>query len=346
MAVNYKVSVIIPVYNAEENLENAIKSVINQTIGFENIELILIEDNSTDKSRNIIKSYHDKYPNNVVPYYSENNHGFPGFGRNVGLKLASSDYIMFLDNDDEYKEDICEKLYETITSKDVDYVGCNKITVDSISEIKQHLTYKNGTEYDDYVLIENDDILFFDSTAVWSKIFKKEIITKNNLKFLEDTHADDIAFTLDYTLKIKNMVFLKNYHGIYWKVYDDSLSHTVSTDYMDRLLYAYNYMYNSLKKANKEEYVNEYITNKISYVVLQCSYLDSTKEEFINILKELRSFEKKINFDINLDEKWANIINKIILNENYSLAYTLLKSLNKIRRLTFLRKISRNIKAY
>lgn len=342
--MNYKVSVIIPVYNAEKNLENAIQSVINQTIGFENIELILIDDNSTDNSRNIIKSYHEKYPNNVVPYYSENNHGFPGFGRNVGLKLASSDYIMFLDNDDEYKEDICEKLYETITSKDVDYVGCNKITVDSISEIKQHLTYKNGTEYDDYVLIENDDILFFDSTAVWSKIFKKEIITKNNLKFLEDTHADDLAFTLDYTLKIKNMVFLKNYHGIYWKVYDDSLSHTVSTDYMDRLLYTYNYMYNSLKNANKEEYVNEYITNKISYAVLQCSYLDSSNEEFNKILDDLRTFEKKINFDINLESKWQDIINYFILNKQYDIAKILLKSLQKLRKITILRKITRNMK--
>lgn len=342
--MNYKVSVIIPVYNAEENLENAIKSVINQTIGFENIELILIDDNSTDNSRNIIKSYQKKYPNNIVPYYSDANHGFPGYGRNVGLKLASSNYIMFLDNDDEYKEDICEKLYETITSKDVDYVGCNKITVDSISEIKQHLTYKNGTEYDDYVLIENDDILFFDSTAVWSKIFKKEIITKNNIKFLEDTHADDLAFTLDYTLKIKDMIFLKNYHGIYWKVYDDSLSHTVSTNYMDRLLYTYNYMYNSLKNANKEEYVNHYMVGKISYAILQCSYLDSSNEEFNKILDDLRTFEKKINYDINLESKWQDIINYFILNKQYDIAKILLKSLQKLRKITILRKITRNMK--
>ncbi|MBE6486997.1 MAG: glycosyltransferase [Methanosphaera stadtmanae] len=344
IVVNYKVSVIIPVYNAEENLENAIKSVINQTIGFENIELILIDDNSTDNSRNIIKSYQKKYPNNIVPYYSDANHGFPGYGRNVGLKLASSNYIMFLDNDDEYKEDICEKLYETITSKDVDYVGCNKITVDSISEIKQHLTYKNGTEYDDYVLIENDDILFFDSTAVWSKIFKKEIITKNNIKFLEDTHADDLAFTLDYTLKIKDMIFLKNYHGIYWKVYDDSLSHTVSTNYMDRLLYTYNYMYNSLKNANKEEYVNHYMVGKISYAILQCSYLDSSNEEFNKILDDLRTFEKKINYDINLESKWQDIINYFILNKQYDIAKILLKSLQKLRKITILRKITRNMK--
>ena len=89
----YKVSVIMPIYNAEKNLENTIKSVINQTIGFENIELILVDDASTDNSKKIIKRFQEKYPN-IIAYFSENNHGFPGFGRNIGLKLATSEYIM------------------------------------------------------------------------------------------------------------------------------------------------------------------------------------------------------------------------------------------------------------
>lgn len=341
--MSYKVSVIIPVYNAEENLENAIKSVINQTIGFENIELILVDDSSTDNSRNIIEAYCDKY-SNIIDYYSMENHGFPGFGRNVGLELATSDYIMFLDNDDEYKEDICETLYNTITSENVDYVGCNKITVDSISSIKQHLNYRNGIESDGQVLIENNDILFFDSTAVWSKIFKKEIIDKYELKFLEDTHADDLAFTLDYSLHIKTLIYLKNYHGIYWKVYDDSLSHTVTKEYMNQLLYTYNYMYNSLKNANKEKYANLYMIGKISYAILQCSYLDTNKEEFKKILDDLMIFEEEINFKMNLERKWQDIINKFILTKHYSIAILLLKILDKIRRITILRIISRKIK--
>lgn len=341
--MDYKVSVIIPVYNAEENLENAIKSVINQTIGFENIELILVDDNSSDNSKKIIESYSKKY-NNIIPYYSNENHGFPGFGRNIGLKLATSDYIMFLDNDDEYREDICETLYNTITTKNVDYVGCNKITVDSVSNIKQHLKYENGEEHDDYVLIKNDDILLFDSTAVWSKIFKKEIIDANNITFLEDTHADDLAFTLDYSLNINTLIYLKNYHGIYWKVYDDSLSHTVTKDFIIQLLNTFYYMYNSLKNKNKEKYVNDYLTNKISYLILQCSYLNSDKNEFKWILDNIRKFEKEIDFNIGLDENWLNMINKLILSKHYTLAKLLLKSVDKIRKFTILRKINRILK--
>ncbi len=340
--MEYKVSVIIPVYNAEANLETAIKSVINQTIGFENIELILIDDNSTDNSKKIIKNYSDKY-SNIKTYYSKENHGFPGFGRNVGLKLATSEYIMFLDNDDEYKEDICETLYNTITSKNVDYVGCNKITVDTISNIKQHLKYKNGEEHEDYVLIKKEDILFFDSTAVWSKIFKIEIINKHELTFLEDTHADDLAFTLDYSLYCNTLIYLKNYHGIYWKIHDDSLSHTVTKDFMTQLLNTYYYMYQSLKNKNKEEYINEYMSNKLSYIILQCSYLDSDKKEFKKILNEIRNYEKEIKFNINLDETWINIINKLILTKHYSTSILLLRTIQKIRTIKFLRKINRII---
>ena len=193
--MSYKVSVIIPIYNAEENLSNAISSVINQSIGFENIELILVDDNSKDNSKKIIENFCSKY-DNIIPFYSKENHGAPGFGRNIGLKLATSEFIMFMDNDDEYEIDICKKLYETIIKEKSDIVCCNKITVDPISNIKQHIPYSNGIEHNGYVTITNDDILLFDSVAVWNKIYRTEIIKKNNLKFLETTRADDFAFTI------------------------------------------------------------------------------------------------------------------------------------------------------
>jgi len=340
--MNYKVSVIIPIYNAEENLENAIQSVIKQTIGFENIELILIDDASTDNSKNIIRSYCDKYKN-IIPHYSNKNHGFPGFGRNMGLKLATSKYIMFLDNDDEYKEDICETLYETITSENVDYVGCNKITIDSVSNIKQSLKYENGIESEGKVFIENENILLFDSTAVWSKIFKKEIIDKYEIKFLENTHADDLAFTLDYSLHIKTLIYLKNYHGIYWKVYDDSLSHKVTREFMTQLFDTYHYLCDRLKKEKKEKYINQYMAGKISYIILQCSYLDCDNKEFKEILKDIGTFEKEIKFNAPLNSKWETIINKLILKEKYWRVILLLKVIQKLRNFTILRKINRKI---
>ena len=107
----YKISMIIPVYNAEKYLKRTINSIINQSIGFENIELILVDDNSQDNSKSIIEEYVAKY-DNVIGIYSDKNHGFPGFGRNKGIEIASGQYIMFSDNDDEHDKDLCLLLFQ------------------------------------------------------------------------------------------------------------------------------------------------------------------------------------------------------------------------------------------
>ena len=185
----------MPIYNAEKYLDKSINSIVNQSIGFENIELILVDDCSTDNSRKIIEKYTKKYEN-IIYYFSNENHGFPGFGRNIGLEKATSEFIMFMDNDDELDFDICKKFYETITTEKADVVCCDKISVDCLSNIKTNINYKNGLEKNGKIIIQNDDILFFETSAVWNKIFKKEIINKNYLKFLENTTADDFAFSI------------------------------------------------------------------------------------------------------------------------------------------------------
>ena len=103
-------------------------------------------------------------------------------------------------------------------------------------------------------------------------------------------------------------------------------------------------MYNSLKNENKEKYSSLYMRGKLSYIILQCSYLDSDKKEFKEILDDIRTYEKETNFNTNLDVKWADIINKCILNKHYTTAIFLLKLIANIRKVTILRKISRKIK--
>ena len=230
----YLISLIIPIYNAEEFLDNTINSVINQSIGFNNIELILVDDNSKDGSKKIIEAYSKKYEN-IVPFFSEENHGFPGFGRNIGMKKATADYIMFMDNDDEIDVDMCKTLYETIIDEKADVVCCDKVVVDSISEIRSNINYENGIENNNQILIKNDDILLFNNISVWNKIYKKQIILENNLKFKENTSADDFIFTTQYFLKSKKLIYLKNYFGYYWNIKSDSLSHVSSIEYVEEM---------------------------------------------------------------------------------------------------------------
>ncbi|WP_082398007.1 glycosyltransferase family 2 protein [Methanobrevibacter arboriphilus] len=101
--------------------KKTIDSVINQTIGFENIELIIIDDNSKDNTQQIINEYAKKY-SNIKSKYLDENSGYPGKPRNIGIELSTSDYIIFLDSDDYFEKDACEILYEKINSEKADLV--------------------------------------------------------------------------------------------------------------------------------------------------------------------------------------------------------------------------------
>ena len=101
----FKISTIIPIYNDEKYLKNCIESVINQSFGFENIQLILVDDKSVDKSFSIAEKYQKKYPNNIIIRQLEKNSGNGGVPRNVGIELAEGKYLTFSDADDFFDKD-------------------------------------------------------------------------------------------------------------------------------------------------------------------------------------------------------------------------------------------------
>ena len=340
----YLITIIIPIYNAGKHLENTINSVINQSLNFKNIELILVDDNSSDDSRKIIKEYSDKHAN-ICPFYLDENHGFPGFARNVGLKNAHADYIMFLDNDDEYDMDMCKNLYEAITEENADIACCNRITVDFINETKNSITYKNGTVKDDKIIINGEDILFFENISIWNKIYKHEIIERNDIKLLEKTTADDFAFVIEYFLKSAKMVYLNNYYGYRWNIRDDSLSHEIHPAHIEELLKTYRYVHRNLKNNNaKPEIITNIMKGPVHYLIFQSTYLKLNMKSFKGVLNEIYEFENEINLPIITGTKWVNFINHFIIHKHFTISALLLKSVNKIRNFTILRKINRSIK--
>ena len=337
----YLLSLIIPVYNAEEYLENAITSIINQSIGFNNIELILVDDFSTDNSKKIIEKYAKKY-NNIMPFYSNENHGHPGFGRNTGLKNATAEYIMFMDNDDELDTNMCKNLYETIQNENADIVCCNTHTIDPLGEIKGTIPYTNGIEKENFVIIKNDDLLRFRNNSLWNKIYKKAIIDNSDIQFQENTYADDLIFTSTYFIKAKKLIYLKDYYGYKWHIRSDSLSHKVKKEHIIGLITAYRQLSEIFKKENKWELGHNILRNHAGFLLDQCSYLDENREEVKKILKEVHDYE--VENDINkLNAPIMNIINYFILKEHYTIAWLLFKIFNKIRGFEILRKINMKI---
>lgn len=183
----YKISVIIPVYNVEEYLEDTILSVINQTIGFkENVQIILVNDGSPDNSEEICLKYQDKYPDNIV-YVKQKNAGVSA-ARNKGLEFAEGKYINFLDSDDKWSKKALDKGYKMLEqNKDIDLVWF-RIKYFEASN-KYHVLddmYQNG----DFVTDVGENYQFV-KLQVCSTLIRKSAIKdvrfNCNLKYGEDS---------------------------------------------------------------------------------------------------------------------------------------------------------------
>lgn len=164
----YKVSIIIPAYNAEKYLPDALDSIVNQSIGVENLEVIIVNDASTDATGAIIDEYSSRYPN-FRAVHLDGNMGAAWGPRNVALKKASSDYIMFLDADDTFTADACEVLYNEISSTDADVVSGRYFRVYDDLKLKSYSPYADNIEMKNDLEVNPSfsGVISF----LWSKVF-------------------------------------------------------------------------------------------------------------------------------------------------------------------------------
>jgi len=181
--MNYpKVSVIIPTYNRQKLLPKAIKSVLNQT--FKNFELIIVDDGSTDNTKEIIKEFQKRDPR--IKYIWQENFGAPAGPKNTGIKNSKGEYIAFLDDDDEWLPEKLEKQIE-LFEDNIGFVGCNILIVDQISQLLKKFKMP---EYPYKIFFEKllgGDFTFTSSIVV----VKREVLDEfgffdENLKFGDD----------------------------------------------------------------------------------------------------------------------------------------------------------------
>ena len=206
-----KISIIIPVYNSEKYIEKTLQSVLAQT--YENIEIIVIDDGSTDNSATIINSFAKS--DERVHFYCIANGG-PGNARNVGMSKATGDYIGFCDGDDIIKPDMYERLVSYLEKAAADLALCDIFT--------ERDSCCFGFPWEDGKAFYGDEIYsqlmasmvgnLSDNSAdipVWGSVvrclFKREIIEKNELRLPTDIHfAEDLVFTLNYLKSSKGAV--------------------------------------------------------------------------------------------------------------------------------------------
>ena len=190
--MSYKLSVIIPVYNAEDYIKESLDSLVNQSIGIANIEVIIVNDNSSDNTLKIITKYLDKYPSFKL-ITNKTNLG-PGESRNIALREVTSDYVTYLDADDFISQNAYEDCLNKIEEFKADLLIYNWETYTGSDYVEPINIHQQNTTENKLIADIKDYPKLFLSTAPWNKIYHKSLF--KYLKFSKGFYEDNIVAIL------------------------------------------------------------------------------------------------------------------------------------------------------
>ena len=285
-----KISVVIPVYNTEKYLRQCLDSVVNQT--FKDIEIICVDDGSTDNSLEILKEYQKNDSRLII---LQQNHIGAGEARNKGIEVAKGKYIGFLDSDDWFEPDMLEKMHQRATKFDADMVVCSSKNYDIETN-----TFINPSEYYpinlEMVPLETpfnykdcpDYIFNIFGVEPWRHLYLSDIIRKNNLKFQNLESCNDMAFGMISRVCAKRIIIFDE------KLVVHRINHNNSIT-----LNRWNFSINSIKSSMfiKDFLIKNNLYSKLEKTFLKhafgsCRYETSkcNEKQYNKFLKELKEF--------------------------------------------------------
>ena len=321
---NFKISIILPVYNMEKYLRKTLESIEMQTIGLENLEVIMVNEASSDGSKSIIDEYSDKYENFIAIHLSESS-GTPGKPRNIGMEMARGEYIMFIDHDDFYSDDACEVLYNKISKERADIVSgiYNFVHGSEIKELPDlrddKRIFKNQTEIKVKNIAEKEELLTL-PPVVWSKIFRRSFIRDNFLTFPEAVLAEDLIFLSNAFLKAEGIIFLNQ--AIYnYRILDQkeetSLSHARNKEWFMGVCDARKTIWDIYQKEGKEKYFKLICQYSLKYLLnaFTRSHMEfDDKYEVLDYMYWI--FKKSDDYGLLPSKKFVYLF-KLILKKEY-----------------------------
>jgi glycosyltransferase involved in cell wall biosynthesis len=252
------ISIIVPIYNSRKYIGRCIDSLINQT--YEDIEIILVDDCSTDNSIEIAQEY-AAIDKRIKIIKNDKNEGL-SFSRNNGMRNSTAPYIMFCDSDDEYKLDMCEKMFNAIkTGADCAVCAAEVVCFDDFSDKNE----ANSSYFDmdkSEMFLVSKDLISQTQVMPWNKIYRRSIIEKYNVVFPIGLYYEDNSFWFAYGLLCKKIFFIKEKLYIYNRrggtITSDSFAGKISShydDYIKNAAYLYEWLVkNDLYEKNFEFY--------------------------------------------------------------------------------------------
>ena len=285
-----KISVIIPIFNSQNFIEESLNSLINQT--FKNFEIICVNDGSTDKTFDILKKFEQK--DERIYIINQNNLG-AGIARNIGMKKSKGEYLIFLDSDDIFKENMLEELYKKIKGNDLEIVICNSKNFYTLNNKK--IFYEKKYDFSDEILmiinktfssldIKNN---FFELFVwwPWDKIFKKNFIENLGIEFQNLKTTNDLFFICSLVISSNKILFLDKVF-IHHRVNLSTSLENLREYSWDNFYYALKKLKNFIKTKNLyKRFKQDFINYVASFSIWQLETMNG--KSFCYLYKQIRN---------------------------------------------------------
>lgn len=299
----YKLSIIIPTYNNGNHLLNKCFNSLKKSSIFNDMEIIIVDDGSTDiNTLNIVKNIEEKHSNVITYFFNDGGSGSASRPRNKGVEIATTEYITFLDPDNEAVNDGYRKLYETLISNEVDMVIGNMLKVDlkpvMLNYYKTMMLYNNNK---DILTGSKKEYLMntkFKGMSIQALLIKKDIITKNNLEQVIGAVGQDTLFFYELLLNCNRIKVINETIHIYYAAVEGSTVNSISKRYFEK---AYKIEMAKYKFFKKNNLLNNYLEKRYEfyyknwYMAKLDKCNEKEKEECRTIVKKLfEIYEKDI----------------------------------------------------
>lgn len=242
----------MPVYNVERYLRQCLDSIVAQTL--QGIEVIVVNDGSTDSSLQILEEYQSKYPE-LFKIYTTENQGV-SHARNYGMTKASGEYIQFVDSDDYIEKDMCEKLYTKAVQDDNDLVICARYNVferEHVGQVKRELIPTDLLNHN-FVLSENKFELAHILPFPWDKLYRRSLL--EGMEFPEKMRFEDLAFVYKVVCKARHIGVVEEPLYNYRKTTQGGFLNTFSKQTLD-IIKAFELVFDYYKKNQLMDYYHD-----------------------------------------------------------------------------------------